>query len=47
MPTSERRHRFQAVKNTPFTGVILAKAAFLGLDGEKSDRRGRNNNTAS
>jgi hypothetical protein len=36
-----------AVRNPPFAGVILAKAAFLNSDGDKGDEKGRNNDTGS
>jgi hypothetical protein len=47
MPASERRHPDVAVRNPPFAGVILAKAAFLNLNEDKNDARGRNNDTGS
>jgi hypothetical protein len=36
-----------AVRNAPFPGVILAKAAFLNSDGDKGDAKGRNNDTGA
>jgi hypothetical protein len=42
MLASERRHPDIAVRNPPFAGVILAKAAFLNSDGDKGDAKGRN-----
>jgi hypothetical protein len=44
MPASERQHPDTAVRNPPFAGVILAKAAFFEIDNDKSDRQGRNIN---
>jgi hypothetical protein len=47
MPASERRYPDTAVRNPPFAGVILAKAAFLNSDEDKGDVRGRNNDIGS
>jgi hypothetical protein len=41
MRASERRHHRRAVRNSPFTGAILAKAAFFKTDEKNSDTRGR------
>jgi hypothetical protein len=46
MPASERQHPDTAVRNPPFAGVILAKAAFLNYRGNKSDVKRRNNDTS-
>jgi hypothetical protein len=45
MRASERRHSMRAVRNSPFAGVILAKAAFFKIDEENSDTAGRNIDT--
>jgi hypothetical protein len=46
MRASERPQARTAVRIPSFAGAILAKAAFFEIDNDKSDRRGRNINTA-
>jgi hypothetical protein len=45
MHASERQHHVRAVRNSPSTGVILAKAAFFKIDEEDSDTDSRNIDT--